>query len=92
MEEAVILNKDKRKEYLTMSLYAVVVLVVSAAIIFGFITDMNVSKYIGILRPFVYAFAIAYILNGVVKFFMSALSKFFDRCFGKKETAGRARR
>lgn len=91
MEEAVILNKDKRKEYLTMSLYAVVVLVVSAAIIFGFITDMNVSKYIGILKPFVYAFAIAYLLSGVVKFFMGVLDGFFDRCFGKKDTVGRAR-
>ncbi|MBE6704478.1 MAG: AI-2E family transporter [Ruminococcaceae bacterium] len=85
------MEPSKKKEYRTIILYASVALILSAVIIFGFITRIDFTRYIGILSPFFYAFAIAYILDHVVKFFKDILSKLFDRIFGKKTTAGRIR-
>lgn len=85
------MNRDKKKEYITVSLYAIAVIVISAIIIFGFITRVDFTKFISILTPFFYAFAIAYILNHVVSFFKDILGQFFDRFLGKSETSGRVK-
>ncbi len=83
------MNHNKKKEYMTFALYAIAVIVISAILIFGFITRVDFTKYIGILTPFFYAFAIAYILDHVVKFFKDILANIFDRIFGKSTTVGR---
>ncbi len=83
------MNPEKKKEYRTIALYAVGVLVVSAIIIFGGITRMDFGKYLGLLTPFFYAFVIAYILDHVVTFFKGILKKAFDSLAGEKHTPGR---
>ena len=77
------MHQDKKKEYRILAIYAVGVLVVSAVIIFGGITRMDFSKYLGILAPFFYAFAFAYILNHVVKFFKRHLGYAINKLFGE---------
>lgn len=83
------MHSDKKREYRTLALYAIGVLVISAVIIFGGITRMDFSKYIGILSPFFYAFAIAYILNHIVKFLKKYLGKLIDALFGESNTPAR---
>ncbi len=83
------MDNEKRKEYRTLALYAIGVMVISAIIIIGGITKVDFSKYLSVLSPFFYAFAIAYILDRVVNFFRDILAKCFDSLFGEKKSAGR---
>ena len=83
------MHQDKKKEYRILAIYAVGVLVVSAVIIFGGITRMDFSKYLGILAPFFYAFAFAYILNHVVKFFKRHLGYAINKLFGESNSPSR---
>ncbi|MBP3367998.1 MAG: hypothetical protein J6L71_01065 [Clostridia bacterium] len=75
---------EKKKEYRTIALCAIGVLVISALIIVGGITRMDFSKYIGILTPFFYAFAIAYLLDHIVGFFKRLLHRAANRMLGDK--------
>ena len=87
----VIMNKEKKREYLTVALYAVGVIIVSALIIAGVIINMDFPKYMGILTPFFYAFAIAYLLDYVVTFFKKNLLRLAEVFFGKKESVLRVK-
>ena len=83
------MGQNKKSEYRIIALYAIGVIVISAIIIIGGIMGMDFSKYLGILSPFFYAFAIAYILDRIVTFFKRILARTFDSVFGEKKTRGR---
>ncbi|MBC8569997.1 AI-2E family transporter [Zongyangia hominis] len=62
---------EQNKKYLTVSLYAFLVIVASI-LFFLFLFNISyftslLSKIVGILSPFIYAFSIAYLLNPLMK-------------------------
>lgn len=83
------MNGDEKRNYRVRALYAVGVLVISAVIVFGVVMNMDFGKYVGILSPFFYAIAIAYILDHVVSFLKDVFKGLLSMLFGKKETSGR---
>ncbi len=70
---------DRNKNYATIALYAFITITLSALVIVGGIMNMDFDKYMGILKPFIYAFAIAYILNKIVGFFSRTINLIYSK-------------
>lgn len=65
---------DRNKNYASIAFYAFITIVLSALVIVGGIMNMDFEKLVGILKPFLYAFAFAYLLNKVVGFFLKVIN------------------
>ncbi len=59
-------DKERHKGLLTVCVYAFVTVILAAVVIIGGIMNIDFASIAGILAPFVYAFAISYILNKLV--------------------------
>ncbi len=67
------LKFNKNNNYATIAIYAFITIVLSALVIVGGIMNMDFAKYMGVLSPFFYAFAIAYVLNKISGFFSKVI-------------------
>ncbi len=70
---------DRNKNYATIALYAFITITLSALVVVGGIMNMDFEKYAGILKPFVYAFAFAYLLNKIVGFFARSMNFIYSK-------------
>ncbi len=76
---------NKNNNYATIAIYAFITIVLSAFVIVGGIMNMDFAKYMGILAPFFYAFAIAYVLNKVSGFFTRVIGFIAEKLFRMKK-------
>lgn len=83
-------DKDKNRGLVTICTYAFITIILAATVIIGVILNMDFALYGSILAPFVYAFAISYILNKLVNFFKRVITTFSKRVRPKAETNLRA--
>lgn len=70
---------DRNRNYASIAFYAFITIVLSALVIVGGIMNMDFKKYVGILKPFFYAFAFAYLLNKIVGFFERSTNLLYSK-------------
>lgn len=86
-------DKEKHKGLAMICVYAFVTVILAAVVIVGGVLKVDFSKLAGIMTPFLYAFAISYILNKLIVPFrrwlstlVNGVARFFNKDKSKEYT------